>query len=156
VSVATIIDWLGQHEVLLFWLGAGSLIIFLISPVVVAGLVVRIPEDYFFDPHRHISRLHRLHPAIWLLIVLFKNIVGVVVFLAGVAMLVLPGQGLLTMLIGLLLIDFPGKFALERRLICRPGVLRAVNWIRAKGRKRPLLAPDNDPDPVQRIGNDMD
>jgi hypothetical protein len=156
VSVATIIDWLAQHEMLLGWLAAGSLVMLLISPVVVAGLVVRIPEDYFVDPHRHISRLHRLHGAIWLLVVLLKNIVGVVVFLAGVAMLVLPGQGLLTMLIGVLLVNFPGKYALERRLLSRPGVLRAVNWIRAKRGKRPLLAPGNDPMPVRQMGNDTD
>lgn len=144
MSIGTIFDWVAQHEELLWWLGAGSLVMFLVSPLVVAGLIVRIPEDYFLDPQRHVSRLHRFHPAVWFLFVLVKNVVGIVVFLAGVAMLVLPGQGLLTMLIGLLLINFPGKFALERHLISRPGVLQAVNWMRGKRGKRPLIAPHSE------------
>ncbi len=47
-------------------------------------------------------------------------------------MLVTPGQGLLTLLIGLLLLNFPGKYRLERWLVRRPGVLRTLNWVRRR------------------------
>jgi hypothetical protein len=144
VNIISILDWIGRHEAALWWLGFGSLIMFLLSPLLVAFLVMRLPPDYFVDPRRHTSRLHRLHPAVWLTIVLLKNALGLVLLLAGVAMLVLPGQGLLTILIGLLLINFPGKFALERRLVSRPGVLRGINWIRRKGGSPPLTAPYTD------------
>lgn len=59
-----------------------------------------------------------------------KNVVGAALFVAGVAMLVLPGQGLLTMVIGLALVDFPGKDALERRLARRPPIWRFLNRVR--------------------------
>jgi hypothetical protein len=59
------------------------------------------------------------------------NLLGVVLVLLGVAMLVLPGQGLLTLLVGLLLVDFPGKHQLAVRLLSRPKVLSVVNKLRA-------------------------
>ena len=53
-------------------------------------------------------------------------------------MLVLPGQGLLTILLGVTLLDFPGKFRMQKWVISRKGVLDSINWIRAKAHKRPL------------------
>ena len=59
-------------------------------------------------------------------------------------MLVVPGQGLLTILIGVMLTDFPGKYALERRLISQPSIFNAINWIRDKAGKEPLKRPGAD------------
>ena len=61
--------------------------------------------------------------------------------ISGIALLALPGQGLLTILIGLALMNFPGKRALELWLIRLPMVLRAVNWIRKRGGREPLQVP---------------
>ena len=61
--------------------------------------------------------------------------------LVGVAMLLLPGQGILTILIGLMLLDFPGKRGLERRLVQQPAVWRAINWMRAKAHQPALELP---------------
>ena len=67
-----------------------------------------------------------------------RNAVGWVFVVAGIAMLVLPGQGLLSILAGLVLIDFPGKHRLERRLLGSPGVRRAMNWLRRRAGKPPF------------------
>lgn len=56
-------------------------------------------------------------------------------------MLVLPGQGLVTILAGLLLLDFPGKFKLERALVRQPAVMNALNWIRVRRGRPPLQVP---------------
>jgi hypothetical protein len=56
----------------------------------------------------------------------------------GFLMLFLPGQGLLTIAVGLLLLDYPGKYSLERRIVSRPSVLQGINWVRAKGNHPPL------------------
>jgi hypothetical protein len=53
-------------------------------------------------------------------------------------MLLTPGQGLLTLLTGLLLMDFPGKYAMERWLIGHPLMLRAINRLRARYGYPPL------------------
>jgi hypothetical protein len=58
-------------------------------------------------------------------------------------MLVLPGQGLLAILVGVMLANFPGKYALERRIISRPAVARGVNRIREMAGRPPFeLPPD--------------
>jgi hypothetical protein len=58
--------------------------------------------------------------------------------LMGVAMLVLPGQGVLTIITGLLLLDFPGKYRFERWLVRRGPVLRGVNWLRDRAGRQAL------------------
>ena len=68
-----------------------------------------------------------------------KNLVGGILLLGGIAMLVLPGQGLLTMLIGVSLMDFPGKRAIERKLVSRPLILQAINRVRQRFDRPPLL-----------------
>ncbi len=66
---------------------------------------------------------------------------GLVLVLAGLAMLVLPGQGLLTLVIGLGLLNFPGKSSLIRRLLGQNKVLGTINRLRARVKKEPLAAP---------------
>ncbi len=70
-----------------------------------------------------------------------KNALGVVLVLAGVAMLVLPGQGLLTLAAAMLLLDFPGKRRVERRVLGSPRVLGRVNALRRRFGKAAMLPP---------------
>src|ERR1041384_4456381 len=69
-----------------------------------------------------------------------RNVLGAVLVTLGVAMLLLPGQGLLTLLVGLLLVDFPGKHELVRRLMSKPKVLSIVNKLRGRHGAGPLHA----------------
>jgi hypothetical protein len=115
----------------LFALSIGSLVItLLLLPVI----VVRLPPDYFVG-ERPKSAAGR---GSWIVRV-GKNVLGVVFLLAGLAMIVLPGQGLLTVLIGLLLVDFPGKRKLERKFVRRPRILKFLNKMRSKRGKPPLV-----------------
>ena len=89
---------------------------------------------------RHWMKDH--HPLLRLLGLVVKNVVGVVLLLAGFAMLFLPGQGLLTMLIGISLMDFPRKRELEAKMVSQPTLLGVINSMRHKFDKPPLtLAP---------------
>ncbi len=72
------------------------------------------------------------------LFVVCKNVFGLILVLAGLAMLILPGQGLLTIFVGLLLMNFPGKFSLERRIIRYTPIFRTINWIRQRQNIPPL------------------
>ncbi len=133
--------WINENGVLLGWLGLASLITFIASLIIIPILIARIPTDYFSDRQRHTSRSQRLHPFLFAALIAFKNLLGVVLILGGILMLVLPGQGLLTILIGVTLTDFPGKYAMERRLVSQPSIFNAINWIRAKAGKEPLARP---------------
>ena len=66
------------------------------------------------------------------------EILGMILVFIGFILLFLPGQGLLSILTGLVLMDFPGKYQLESRLIARPAIFRVVNRIRAAGGKPPF------------------
>lgn len=66
-------------------------------------------------------------------------LLGLILILCGLAMLVLPGQGIITLLIGLSLVPFPGKDKLERKLLSRKSIQSTLNWIRIKANKEPFI-----------------
>jgi hypothetical protein len=133
-----VLDWIEDHQAILWTLSAASLVTFLASLVLVPMLVVRIPADYFAHPVRPRSRWADRHPVIRLTLRVGKNVLGGLFVLAGIAMLVLPGQGLLTMLIGFLMLDGPGKYPFEKWLVARKIVRRPINWMRARSGHAPL------------------
>ena len=148
--MTNILAWFQAHEVALWWLGAVSIATFVGTLIVLPLLVVRIPADYFRRDQRHTVR-DRSRPAIrHILGLLLKNALGILFIGAGLVMLVLPGQGVITMLIGLMLMDFPGKHALERRVVQQPAVFRAINWIRQRA-GQPGLEPPAADVPVETL-----
>src|SRR5438128_1699646 len=72
-----------------------------------------------------------------------RNALVVILILLGVLLSVpgVPGQGLLMVLIGLMLVDFPGRRRVEKALARRPGILATVNRLRARFGRPPLLPP---------------
>ncbi|MEQ8768447.1 MAG: PGPGW domain-containing protein [Planctomycetota bacterium] len=98
-------------------------------------VAVRLPADYFIADRRQ-RKQHRKssHPAR----VIAKNLLGVILVIAGIAMLVLPGQGILSIVAGLALIDFPGKHRLQRFIVLRTGAHRLLNRMRRKAGQEPL------------------
>ena len=133
--------WLWGHETLLWWLGSLSVVMGVGTLAALPMIVARLPADYFIRDQRQSSRRHPHSTVLRLLRLVGKNLLGIVFVLAGVAMLVLPGQGILTIVMGLLLMDVPGKRALEWRLVQQPLVLRAINGIRAKAHQPVLEVP---------------
>jgi len=103
--------------------------------------IAKIPEDYFVAETKKKSAWAHLGSFYKFSILIIKNILGLVLFVGGLMMLLLPGQGLLTILAGLILMDYPKKFQLERKLIAIPSVFSTMNWIRRKSNKRPLRPP---------------
>ncbi len=132
-------DWVRENDGLLWWLGGISLATFVGSLIVIPVLVVKMAPDYFMPGRR--SAMAELHPVVRLFGLLGKNLLGGLLFLAGVAMLFIPGQGLLTMLLGLALLDFPGKRTCELWLVRKPKIHRAMNWIRRRYGHPPLQVP---------------
>lgn len=122
-----------------WWGVALSLVLFAGSMVLVTFIVIGWPVDHFRLAGRQAFWAHR-HPVVRITGLILKNLAGIVLFALGVIMALpgVPGQGLLTALIGLTLINFPGKTGIERRLIARPTVFRAVNRLRARFHRQPL------------------
>ena len=115
-----------------------SIVIGILSMLLVPWLIIQVPADYFSYPERREHLWSDRHPVVRIVAIGLKNAAGYLLIIAGIAMLVLPGQGLLTIAVGFLLIDFPYKYKVERWLIERPAIFKAANWIRAKANKVPL------------------
>ena len=127
-----------EFKFIFIGLAWGSLVLFIVSLAVIPWLVTKIPADYFHEERRRRDALSERSLPLQLLLG-FKNLCGFLLLLLGLVMLVLPGQGILTIVIGLFLMNFPGKYELERSLVSRPKVLDSLNWIRAKAQKPPLV-----------------
>ena len=138
--LATIQQWIPVD--LLISLTVASAVGFIGSLIAIPLILVRLPADYFDTrTPRHWMKDH--HPLLRLMGLIVKNVLGIVFFLVGFAMLFLPGQGLLTMLIGISLMDFPRKRELEAKMVGQPTLLGVINTMRQKFHKPPLsLAPD--------------
>ena len=126
----------------LAWLFGGSLVTFVGSLALMPVLLARIRADYFVRSRQSDVTWMGRHPVIRISTRVIKNVVGGVLLLAGLAMMVLPGQGIITVLVALTLLDFPGKRHLELRIIGQRQVQQAVNWIRARAGQPPLILPD--------------
>jgi len=130
-------QWIQIHEGLLQWMFIFSIGTFLVGILLAAVGIVYLPRDYFSQRYRPFS--HKISNVILRRTYLVgKNVIGVLFVLTGVMLLVLPGQGLLTIAIGLSLTDFPGKHKIVGRLTRRGPVLRGANWLRSKAGRYPL------------------
>jgi hypothetical protein len=124
-------DWFSSHSMAVWWLSALSLVFLLVMPFAGAWAIATLPKDYFTCKRRPLESLQS-YPVLRTLATVAKTLLGLVLLIAGVVMLVAPGQGVLTLIAGLALIEFPGKNRLERWLVTRPHVWRSLNWLRRK------------------------
>ncbi len=110
-----------------------------VSFIAIAVVMVKIPANYF-STHYKQDFLPSSHWTVRWGAVILKNILGVFLILLGILLSLpgVPGQGILTILLGLIMIDIPGKRPLEARIVKRPTVLAAVNRLREKYGKPPL------------------
>ncbi|HXG85223.1 MAG TPA: hypothetical protein VNI84_14475 [Pyrinomonadaceae bacterium] len=140
---STIWEWTTRSWESLTWGGiaVGSVLVLIsvvVSYAVVVLVMVKIPADYF-SPHYSSDLMNSKSPLIRWGAVILKNLMGVLLILLGVVMTVGPGPGLLTILIGLIMLDIPGKRPLEAKIIRKPAILSAVNSLRARYNKSPLI-----------------
>ena len=122
----------------LIWFAVSSLFMFVGTLVAIPIILMRLPADYF-DIRIPRPWMENHHPVLRVMGHVVKNVVGAIFLFAGLLMLFLPGQGVLTMLIGLSLVEFPGKRRLEAKIVGQPTVLNTINSMRAKFDKPPLI-----------------
>jgi len=129
-----IISWSSMNSDLLFLLGSLSIFILIISVFMMVLIISFLPEDYFKSENRNLisSVQNSRYPLLKLLVLITKNFFGILLLLSGILMLVLPGQGILTIITGLVFIDYPGKYKFERKLLRQKGVINSINWIRSR------------------------
>jgi hypothetical protein len=105
---------------------------FLLNLGIVSVILVKLPKDHF--KHEKSKGVTGSNATVRVLKVIGKNVAGWLLIALGIVLSVpgVPGQGLLTILLGLMLVDFPGKHRLEQKLLSRPGVINAINRLRGR------------------------
>jgi len=130
-GLSFIYEWLEKNSYILLYLGVFSFCIFFMSIFGIKYFAAKIPKDYFTNKQRG-SKIKEISIVLWLFYIITKNLIGYIFIILGILALVLPGQGILMILIGLVMSDYPGKQNLERRVISIKTVRRGVNWLRKK------------------------
>jgi hypothetical protein len=122
-------------------LGFGLFLLsFGLSFLAIGIVVVKVPENYFSSHYERDFLPGSPFLIRWGAVIL-KNILGVILVIIGIILSLpgVPGQGVLTILIGLIMLDIPGKRPFEARIIKRPVILSTINNLRAKYNKPPLI-----------------
>ncbi len=129
-----------------WWIVLFSAVMLGLAMVVVPIVVSRLPSDYFIRTGRSgwKARGRRFGWIRWPVLVV-KNLLGLGFLFFGALMLVLPGQGLLTILIAAMLLDYPGKRRLQQWVVTRKGVSSSIDWMRRKAGRPPLKFDEEGP-----------
>ena len=115
------------------------LLTFGVSILTIAVVIIKLPANYFSSHYVQ----DFLPGSPWFVrwgAVIAKNLLGVFLVVLGLLLSLpgVPGQGLLTILLGLIMLDIPGKRPIEARIIKRPSILSTVNSLRARYGKPPF------------------
>jgi hypothetical protein len=112
---------------------------FVVNLAIVSFILIKLPANYF-SKSRKTKFWSGPRPLLHAAGVVGKNIGGVLLVALGIVLSLpgVPGQGLLTVLLGVMLLDFPGKSRLEQKLLSRPSIVNAINKLRARFKKPPL------------------
>jgi hypothetical protein len=117
-----------SYASVVFWV---SLVCFFVTLCAALAAIYYLPHDHFL-PRANTSTLDRKKQWLFkLLLAPLKNILGLCLLCIGLVLLILPGQGLVTILMAILLIDLPGKDILKNQLIANSQVRRSLNWLRS-------------------------
>lgn len=130
-------DMWSRYQQEIWALGVASAVMLVISAMLIPFLIVRLPADFYIE-NNHRRRLFQDHPLLRITFLAVKNTLGALLLIAGILMLVLPGQGILTILAALALLNFPGKRALEMRILHQPAIMKSINWLRLRAGREPL------------------
>lgn len=136
-------EWLTQFWEMMTWgrITIGVILIIVsaaASYVAIVLAMIKMPANYFSAEYSSVFLGGQPFWVRWSAKIV-KNIIGALLVVAGIIMIFGPGPGLLTILLGIVMLDIPGKRPLEASIIKRPAVLTAVNNLRSRYKKPPLV-----------------
>ena len=133
--LADLFEYFHQYEELLILVSLISAVMFVLTLLLTPYLLGLIASDYFTMENPHKLEIKHIGHVI---AVIIKSVIGLVLLLAGIIMLVTPGQGVISILLGLFLMEFPGKRKLELKIINHDPTFKTLNWLREKAGKPPF------------------
>ncbi len=132
-------DWIRDNDQLIQWVGIVSIFLFFLSLFLLKYVILRLPEDYFIKVSSNSKSNSKSLKKI--IVRIAKNALGFLLTICGIILLFTPGQGMITILIGLCLIDLAIVNQFKKNIINNSKVQKALNWIRAKKSVKPFNFP---------------
>lgn len=123
------------------WIVLISALMFFGSIVLAWFFIVKMPTDYLTNDQSRVHTFRKKHPVAGAVLMVCKNVFGMLLVICGIIMLFIPGQGVLFIFLGLTLIDFPGKRRIIRRMFKWRNTLKVINRIRRQSNQPPLEPP---------------
>ena len=126
----------------IFWGMAALLLSFALGTMVLIAVVATLPPTFLQAPDSSLVGTPANQVLHWVRRI-GKNLIGLLVIAIGLFLALpgVPGPGLPFVLVGLILVDFPGKQQWVRKLLSVPGVLSGINALRVRLGKPPLASP---------------
>ncbi len=132
-----------QNETFIFYAAAFSVLFFLIGIILVPYVILKIPHDYFSYSSKKEYFSRKRDIAVYYMKMTLRNAAALLLFFLGIILLVVPGQGLLTILLAFLLADIPGKYKIEKYLIKNKKIYNLLNRFRRKHGKKSFILPED-------------
>ena len=126
--------WIEAHKSWVACLAVISAVTIAASALLLPWFIARLPADYFARDD-HPAPWGNSHPLLRIVMIALKNLFGLILIVLGVLMLILPGQGILTIVAGIALVDFPGRHRLVQWIVARDPVMNSLNWLRRKAKQ---------------------
>ena len=127
------LSWFEGNESFFWWWIAAAFALSVVGAIVLPILISRLPVDYFVGERRRpLESLRARHPLLRIALIVLKNLAGVGFVALGVLMLIGPGPGILSFLVAISLLDFPGKHRFEQRLARNRVIHRILDSIRIR------------------------
>lgn len=130
-------------------MGLLSVLSFAIGLICVPWLINKLDDDFFTlqNHKKRIRKRREQHPLMMVVAMIIRHCAGFILLVAGLTMLFIPGQGVLTILAALVLMEFPGKYRLVMAIVRQKRIRRVLDWIRKKGDREPFVLEDKPPCP---------
>lgn len=113
------------------WIFTASIVMSIVGLLLIPVVAIAIPSDYFVRPLKIVPPSSQ-HPVLRWSLFIIRGGVGGLMIVVGMLLLFLPGNGMLLILVGLMIVDFKWKRRWLRRLIRRKSIHGPINWLRAK------------------------
>lgn len=137
-----ILQFMETHDELIIWVSTISFITFLGTLISLPLIIVRLPSDYFIADKNLARRFCQDKPVLRIIMIVLKNVFGIIFLILGFFMLFIPGQGVITMLIGYSMLDFVNMRGPVYKIVRRPAVYNFINKVRERANKESIQLKD--------------
>ena len=132
------LQFMETHEELIIWVSTISFLTFIGTLISIPLIIIKLPSDYFIKDKNLAHRFCEDRPLLRIILVGLKNIFGLIFLIMGFLMLFIPGQGMITMLIGFSMLDFINMRGPVYKVVKRPSVYKFINRIRENAGKKSI------------------